>query len=187
VQSCHDLFECPFDELSLTTRYDAAVAFGLNSGESPRPDTTWVQIGATELLCGTQADEQPLLATIALRRPGTVRSPFALSQSWRSLRYPVTAQEFGDFVDRGGYEDTGRRFWSASGWQWRIQSGINAPLDWVDQVVLPTSRDGFRLARSRLSLVISRNSDNSSMPPSTDDLPGRAVPEDRQAVGTSPG
>ena len=45
-------------------------------------------------------------------------------------------------------------------------------------------RLGERVAR--LERLISRNSGNSSMPPSTDDLPGKKPPERRAAAGRRP-
>jgi len=46
-------------------------------------------------------------------------------------RYPVTNQDFLQFVMGGGYHD--RSCWSPEGWQWREQNAIEHPLYWRKQ------------------------------------------------------
>lgn len=53
--------------------------------------------------------------------PVTVR-PF------RIARYAVSNAEFAAFVDDGGYRR--QEFWSAAGWQWRLQAGAEHPVYW---------------------------------------------------------
>jgi ergothioneine biosynthesis protein EgtB len=47
---------------------------------------------------------------------------------FRIQRYPVTNAAFLKFVQAGGYHE--RAFWSAEGWNWRAQSGIEHPTFW---------------------------------------------------------
>jgi iron(II)-dependent oxidoreductase len=42
---------------------------------------------------------------------------------------PVTCGDFAEFVDAGGYRR--REWWSASGWAWLRESGVEAPLYWT--------------------------------------------------------
>jgi iron(II)-dependent oxidoreductase len=49
-------------------------------------------------------------------------TPFALAS------IPVSNAEYLEFVEAGGY--THPPFWSAEGWQWRGEAGIEAPRDW---------------------------------------------------------
>ena len=41
---------------------------------------------------------------------------------------PVTVREFAGFVEARGYAQ--ERFWTAEGWRWRAENGIDAPLRW---------------------------------------------------------
>jgi len=43
---------------------------------------------------------------------------------------PVTVEEFGEFVEAGGYGE--ERFWTPEGWCWRTGKGVVAPLGWPD-------------------------------------------------------
>jgi formylglycine-generating enzyme required for sulfatase activity len=45
-------------------------------------------------------------------------------------RFPVTVQEFADFMEDGGYRH--QELWSAQGWQWRVDYQITAPEFWHD-------------------------------------------------------
>ena len=46
-------------------------------------------------------------------------------------RYPVTNQEFKEFVDDGGYQK--EEFWASEGWQWREEENIQEPEFWHDR------------------------------------------------------
>jgi ergothioneine biosynthesis protein EgtB len=46
-------------------------------------------------------------------------------------RYPVTNQDFLQFVTSGGYH--ARSWWSPEGWQWRKHNAIEHPLYWREQ------------------------------------------------------
>ena len=43
-------------------------------------------------------------------------------------KYPVTNQEYREFIKAGGYQN--RKLWSKAGWQWRKGADINEPLYW---------------------------------------------------------
>jgi formylglycine-generating enzyme required for sulfatase activity/calcineurin-like phosphoesterase family protein/energy-coupling factor transporter ATP-binding protein EcfA2 len=46
-------------------------------------------------------------------------------------KYPVTNEEFKEFVDDGGYDK--EEFWTREGWQWREENEIYEPLFWHDR------------------------------------------------------
>lgn len=48
--------------------------------------------------------------------------------AFRIARAPVTNAEFAAFVDDGGYRRP--ELWSAAGWRWRQQQGLEAPVYW---------------------------------------------------------
>jgi iron(II)-dependent oxidoreductase len=52
---------------------------------------------------------------------------------------PVTNEEYGAFVEDGGYHD--RRWWSDAGWAWRRAESAEAPLYWRDGRLLQFGRD----------------------------------------------
>jgi formylglycine-generating enzyme required for sulfatase activity len=43
-------------------------------------------------------------------------------------KYPVTNQEFREFVEAGGYQN--REWWSEAGWEWKEEDKISEPLLW---------------------------------------------------------
>lgn len=47
---------------------------------------------------------------------------------FRIARHPTTQAQFRVFIDSGGYGE--RRWWSAAGWAWRSEQGIEGPLYW---------------------------------------------------------
>jgi formylglycine-generating enzyme required for sulfatase activity/calcineurin-like phosphoesterase family protein len=46
-------------------------------------------------------------------------------------KYPVTNQEFKQFIDEKGYYQ--EEFWLPEGWQWRCRNGITEPLFWSER------------------------------------------------------
>ncbi|KAF5434841.1 Formylglycine-generating protein [Candidatus Methanophagaceae archaeon] len=46
-------------------------------------------------------------------------------------KYPVTDEEFKEFVDDGGYKR--KEFWAKEGWRWREENEISKPLLWHDR------------------------------------------------------
>ena len=48
--------------------------------------------------------------------------------AFRIARVPVTNGEWQRFVDAGGYDEP--RWWSAPGWQHRLEAGLERPLFW---------------------------------------------------------
>jgi len=49
---------------------------------------------------------------------------------FRIDRHPVTQGAFRAFIEAGGYDDPS--FWSEDGWRWRVESGADRPLYWID-------------------------------------------------------
>ena len=47
-------------------------------------------------------------------------------------RFPLTVGQYRPFVDGGGYEESGRCWWSDEGWAWKEREGITEPLYWHD-------------------------------------------------------
>lgn len=45
-------------------------------------------------------------------------------------RYPVTCQQYRQFIISGGYQN--RRYWSEPGWQWLQNNPVSQPLYWSD-------------------------------------------------------
>jgi formylglycine-generating enzyme required for sulfatase activity len=46
-------------------------------------------------------------------------------------KYPVTNEEFKEFIDDGGYDK--EEFWAKEGWQWREENKISEPAYWHDR------------------------------------------------------
>lgn len=47
-------------------------------------------------------------------------------------KYPVTVYQFGQFIQAGGYEKDGQRFWTRAGWEWKKENDVNNPAYWKD-------------------------------------------------------
>lgn len=61
---------------------------------------------------------------------GKLERRVQIEQSFRIGRYPVTNQQYREFVDDGGYRE--RRWWSEEGWDWARGKGVVAPDYWGD-------------------------------------------------------
>jgi formylglycine-generating enzyme required for sulfatase activity len=48
-------------------------------------------------------------------------------------KYPVTNEEFKEFVHDGGYSKVRKAMWSEEGWQWREENEISEPEYWHDR------------------------------------------------------
>ena len=48
-------------------------------------------------------------------------------------KYPVTNEEFKEFIDDGGYDKARKDMWSEKGWQWREENKISEPEYWHDR------------------------------------------------------
>ena len=89
-----------------------------------RPDVagTFVLIPGGEFVLGVDAATEPL--SLDNERPAHVVDV----PSFRIGRVPVTNGEWAQFIDDGGY--TRQRWWSARGWEHRVQAGLTAPQFW---------------------------------------------------------
>ena len=89
-----------------------------------RPDVagTSVLIPGGEFVLGVDAATEPL--SLDNERPAHVVDV----PSFRIGRVPVTNGEWAQFIDDGGY--TQQRWWSARGWEHRVQAGLTAPQFW---------------------------------------------------------
>ena len=92
---------------------------------TPRPhesvtDGEEVLVEAGPLLLGAAGDEWAYDNELA-------RHEVELRAFWID-RSPVTAGAYNDFVEAGGYEEP--RHWTAEGWAWRIEAGLEHPHFW---------------------------------------------------------
>jgi formylglycine-generating enzyme required for sulfatase activity/energy-coupling factor transporter ATP-binding protein EcfA2 len=137
VASVKELFYVPSD-LEIGIRYQAAVAYGLTGDDRLADfDGAWVWLDGGEFWMGAQADDPdernydrdaaPWEAPVRI----VTVLPFAIR------RYPVTVQEYQEFVDEGGYEDASARWWTPEARDWREQEQVRAPSDWQDQLLVP--------------------------------------------------
>lgn len=83
------------------------------------PDIDWVTVAPGPFLMGSKrkdtkwGDEKPQFTCRLITRP------------YRISRYPVTVAQYRCFVEGGGYAEP--RFWTESGWQWRLDNDIEGP------------------------------------------------------------
>jgi iron(II)-dependent oxidoreductase len=81
-----------------------------------------VLVPAGRFVLGVDAADEPY--SLDNERPGhVVELP-----AFRIGRSPVSNGEWAEFVADGGYAQ--RRWWSASGWQHRVDAGLERPLFW---------------------------------------------------------
>ncbi len=103
------------------------IAEGLGRTRDPRltPAKRWVEVEAMDAVWDGVApgDEPDEWSAPGQWHPGP--GPFFIQ------RWPVTVEDFEQFVDDGGYDDP--ELWSAEGWRWRVERGIDAPGAWDKQ------------------------------------------------------
>lgn len=90
----------------------------------PEPRHEMVYVPAGEITLGWDGiaaldNEQPV-------------QPVQMTAFWLD-RYPVTCEQYGAFIQAGGYDNP--VWWSAAGWQWRQQANVTQPLYWRDKAV----------------------------------------------------
>ena len=60
-------------------------------------------------------------------------------------KYPVTVRDFSSFIEAGGYSNPA--YWSAEGWRWIVEHGINEPCYWGEvgyaEAALPVTGISF--------------------------------------------
>jgi gamma-glutamyl hercynylcysteine S-oxide synthase len=92
----------------------------LPSGRQVSPRSVLVPAG--RFVLGVDAADEPY--SLDNERPGHVVD----LPAFRIGRSPVSNGEWAEFVADGGYAQ--RRWWSASGWQHRVDAGLERPLFW---------------------------------------------------------
>lgn len=139
VSSVGEVFRRPLPWIPLRTRYEAAVAFGLEGDIRVDDfDSAWATIPGADALCGAQCAESARENYDPLAAPweGPVHRVQLHEVSVRV--FPVTVSEFARFVDAGGYTNE-RGAWDGPALSWRERAQIVAPLDWHAQLLLPNT------------------------------------------------
>ena len=90
-------------------------------GKSRLDFTEMVRVEAGEFTIGSNA-----IAALDNERPA---HKIYLDTYWLD-RYPVTCQQYAQFMASGGYQQ--RQYWSEAGWQWLQQHPVDRPLYWSD-------------------------------------------------------
>jgi len=130
------IFSEEVEGIKLEDRYEAAVAYGLGGDDRIRDfEATWVSIRGGIFYMGAQANDS------------SARNYDPYAESWESpvvevqvasfeiRKYPITVQEFEEFVADDGYSQ--QKLWSVEGWHWHYENNIKAPGDWEEQLLSP--------------------------------------------------
>ena len=139
VRSARLLFTEP-GRMKLDVRVGAAVAYGL-MGDDRLVDWegTWAAIPAGEFWMGgqpkTPSSQNYDRDAAFWEAPVT----WAKVDAFEIRKYPITVQDYKLFVDAGGYQADGQRYWTPEAWQWRLSRRIEAPAEWLDQLSLPNT------------------------------------------------
>lgn len=119
---------------------EAAVAYGLMGDDRlANFDVTWAWLDGGQCWMGAQAEHPagPNYDVDAAPWESPVRlvtvAPFAIR------KYPITVQEYQAFVEAGGYQAGGMRWWLPEALEWRSGAGIGAPLEWDEQLLAPNT------------------------------------------------
>ncbi len=130
------LFEPEGQDIPLEIKYDAAVAYGLGGDDRLRNfDETWVKISGGRFLMGAQSQSPSSFNFDDVAADWESPVIEVSVPSFEIRKYPITAQEFAEFFEDGGYITEG--LWSPKGLEWKNNTGITGPLDWEDQLLTP--------------------------------------------------
>lgn len=130
------IFSPEGEDVPLEIRYQAASAYGLGGDERLRNfEENWVPIVGGTYFLGAQAtaNDKPNYDPLAAVWEGPVKQ--VSLRNFEIRRFPLTVQEYKDFLDDDGYKV--QSYWSEGGWNWLCQSGCQAPLDWDEQLSAP--------------------------------------------------
>lgn len=132
------IFELDGQEILIEDRYNAAVAYGEGGDLRLRSfEDTWISIPGGTFNMGAQAKDEskPNFDPDAKPWEGPV---IKINFSGFQIRkYPVTVEEFRQFVSDEGYEN--RLFWTTESWQWKSENDIKEPRDWEAQLRIPNN------------------------------------------------
>lgn len=130
------LFSIEGEGIPLETRYEAAIAYGLGGDDRLRDfDKTWVQLPGGIFLMGAQAQDSsaPNFDPDAAPWEGPVCE--ILVAPFEIRKYPITIQEYAEFVSDQGYQT--RIFWTDEAWDWLQKNGYAEPAEWTEQLLTP--------------------------------------------------
>lgn len=122
--------------LTLRDRYDAAVACGLAGDERIAEfEKTWVAIDGDVFFMGAQSADSSGRNYDPLAKPWEGPVIKVQLEAFEIRRFPITVQEYREFISGLGYQKD--EWWSADGWKWRSEKGVQSPSDWEDQLGMP--------------------------------------------------
>ena len=144
VQSMRELIDDPAG-VPLNVRFGAAVAYGVMGDERlVSPDATWIAMPAGQFWMGAQADAPGDRNYDADAAPWESPVTLVHIEPFEIRKFPITVQEYIAFIEAGGYELSGSRYWTPDGWRWwtRLDASTaldrdirlsvpNAPVSWV--------------------------------------------------------
>lgn len=125
-------------DVPLETRYEAAIAYGLGGDSRIRNfEETWILVPGGNFLFGAQSKDKNGANYDADAAPweGPV-IPTKINE-FEIRKYPVTVQEYNDFILDDGYKT--ESYWSEEGWKWLRDNEITSPLDWDEQLLAPNT------------------------------------------------
>jgi formylglycine-generating enzyme required for sulfatase activity len=134
------VFEISPDLPDLTTRFETAVAIGLEG--DPRLsdfDATWTSLPSGAFFMGAQSSDPAAECFDRDSAPWEAPVREITIEGFDVRRYPVTVADYSEFLDSGGYSEEGVGFWSTEAWQWRTVSRVSSPLDWDRQLDMPNA------------------------------------------------
>ncbi len=122
--------------IDFQTRYDVAVALGhWGDPRLSRAEQNWIWIPRGIATIGAQAHDLESFNFDEFALPGEGPVFETYSASFEIGRFPVTVQEYRQFVTDHGYEVAD--FWSVEGWEWCTRNNITKPNHWEDQLEYP--------------------------------------------------
>ena len=125
------------ESIPLEIRYQAAVAYGLGGDSRLREfDETWIKLPKGDFYMGAQSVDPKQNNFDSDAAPWEAPVINVTIQAFEIRKYPITVQEFEEFIRDDGYSQ--ESCWQEMGsLDWLKTNAIKAPLDWDDQLMYP--------------------------------------------------
>jgi len=104
---------------------------GVSLRDDGLPMIEWCKVPEGEFTMGSARGTESMSFEEEMPEFGVTLPGYLIS------KYPITNAQYQAFVDEGGYSDKWQACWTTTGWEWRVENHMNAPIHYGSVSDLP--------------------------------------------------